>query len=39
MLGDPMTAQAQPHYTAEEIRQVAAAVIADEQTKFATPIV
>ena len=33
-----MTAQAQPHYTAEEIRQAAVAIIADEQTKFNKPV-
>ncbi|MBU4232745.1 MAG: hypothetical protein KKD99_08155 [Proteobacteria bacterium] len=32
-----MTAQAQPHYTAEDIRQAAEAIIADEQTKFNKP--
>jgi hypothetical protein len=32
-----MTAQAQPHYTAEEIRQAAVAVISEEQNNFATP--
>ena len=39
MLGDPMTAQAQPHYTAEEIRQVAAAVIARRANQVCHPIV
>jgi len=45
--GGPMTTQAQPHYTAEakaipdsveEMRQAAAAIIADEQAKFNKPV-
>jgi putative DNA primase/helicase len=32
-----MTAHAHPQYTVDNIRHAAAAVIADEQTKFATP--
>ena len=33
-----MTAQAQPFCTAEEIRQAAMAVIADEKSRFAKPV-
>ena len=33
-----MTAQAQPLCTAEEIRQAAMAVIADEKSRFAKPV-
>jgi hypothetical protein len=33
-----MTVQAQPRYTAEKIRQEAVAVIADEEARFAKPV-
>jgi len=36
--GGPMTTQARPHHTAEEIRQAAVAIIADEQAEFNTPV-